>query len=101
MNSQQARDKAFNLMNEEAKELTVEFLMNQLAIEDCNTQHKILSQLNSSSSVNFAAETEQGKEQQIKVHQVERMWDRIILEHKDLQITVNHLENPQVWKGSV
>ena len=49
------RDKAINLMNEEEKELTVEFLMNQLAIEDCNTQHKILSQLNSSSSVNFAA----------------------------------------------
>ena len=42
-------------MNEEGKELTVEFLMNQLAIEDCNTQHKFLSQLNSSSSMNFAA----------------------------------------------
>ena len=55
MNSQWARDKAINLMNEEAKELTVEFLMNQLAIEDCNGQHKILSQLNFSSSVNFAA----------------------------------------------
>ena len=55
MNSQWARDKAINLMNEEEKELTVEFLMNQLAIEDCNAQHKILSQLNSSSSVNFAA----------------------------------------------
>ena len=55
MNSQWATDKAINLMNEEAKELTVDFLMNQLAIEDCNTQHKFLSQLNSSSSVNFAA----------------------------------------------
>ena len=33
MNSQRARDKAINLMNEEGKELTVEFLMNQLAIE--------------------------------------------------------------------
>ena len=55
MNSQQARDKAINLMNEEAKELTVDFLMNQLAIEDRNTQHKFLFQLNSSSSVNFAA----------------------------------------------
>ena len=55
MNSQWARDKAINLMDEEAKELTVEFLMNQLAIEDCNTQHKFLFQLNSSSSVNFAA----------------------------------------------
>ena len=43
MNSQWARDKAINLMNEEAKELTVEFLMNQLAIEDWNAQHKILS----------------------------------------------------------
>ena len=55
MNSQWARDKAINLMNEEAKELTVEFLMNQLAIEDYNAQHKILSQLNSNSSVNLAA----------------------------------------------
>ena len=55
MNSQQARDKAINLMNGEGKEITVDFLMNQLAIEDCNTQHKFLSYLNSSSSVNFAA----------------------------------------------
>ena len=54
MNSQWARDKAINLMNE-GKEHTVEFLMNQLAVEDCNTQHKFLSQLNFSSSVNFAA----------------------------------------------
>ena len=42
-------------MNEEAKELAVDFLMNQLAIEDCNAQHKILSQFILSSSVNFAA----------------------------------------------
>ena len=32
---------------------------------------------------------------------MERTRDRIILEHKDLQITVIHLENPQEWKGSV
>ena len=55
MNSQRARDKAINLMNEEGKELTVEFLMNQLAVEDCNAHHKSLSQLDSTSSVNFAA----------------------------------------------
>ena len=55
MNSQQARDKAINLMNEEGKELTVEFLMNQLAIEDCNACHKSLSQLDSTTSMNFAA----------------------------------------------
>ena len=55
MNCQQARNKAINLMNEEAKELIVEFLMNQLAIEDCSAHHKSLSQLNSNSSMNFAA----------------------------------------------
>ena len=51
----EAEERAINLMNEEGKELTVEFLMNQLAAEDCNTHHKSLSQLDSSSSVNFAA----------------------------------------------
>ena len=90
-------------MNEEAKELTVEFLMNQLAIEDCNAQHKILSQLNSNSSLNFAAyDHRQNKGRATNQNEpVERTRDRIILEHKDLQITVNHLENPQELKGSV
>ena len=53
MNGQRARDKAINLMNEEGKEVTVEFLMNHLAVEDGNTQHKFLSQINSSFSVNM------------------------------------------------
>ena len=55
MNSQWARDKTINLMNEEGKELTVEFLMNQLAAEDCSAHHKSLSQLDSTTSLNFAA----------------------------------------------
>ena len=55
MNSQQARDKAINLMNEEGKQVTVEFLMNHLAVEDGNSQHKFLSQINSSSSMNMIA----------------------------------------------
>ena len=56
MNSQQARDKAINLMNEEeGREVTVEFLMNHLAVEDGNTQHRFLSQLDSSSSMNMVA----------------------------------------------
>ena len=42
-------------MNEEGKVVTVEFLMNHLAVEDGNSQHKFLSQLNSSSSVNMVA----------------------------------------------
>ena len=55
MNSTKARDKAINLMNEEGKELTVDFLMQQLEIEDCSAHHKSLSQLDSSTSVNFSA----------------------------------------------
>ena len=55
MNSQRTRDKAINLMNEEGKELTVEFLMNHVAVEDCNAHHKSLSQLDFTTSVNFAA----------------------------------------------
>ena len=55
MNSTKARDKAINLMNEEGKELTVDFLMQQLEIEDCNAHHKSLSQLDSSTSINFTA----------------------------------------------
>ena len=55
MNSQQAKDKAINLMNEEGKEVTVEFLMNHLAVEDGNSQHRFLSQFDSSTSVNMVA----------------------------------------------
>ena len=70
MNSQQARDEAINLMNEEGKVLTVEFLMNQLTIEDCNAQHKSLSQLNSNSAMNFVAyDHRQNKGKSIKSKQ--------------------------------
>ena len=56
MNSQRAKDKAINYMNEEdGKEVTVEFLLNHLAIEDGNSQHRFLSQLDSSTSVNVVA----------------------------------------------
>ena len=53
MNSQKSKDKAINLMDEEGKVLTVDFLMNQLEIEDYNSHHKSLSQLDSTTSVNF------------------------------------------------
>ena len=55
MNSTWAREKAINLMNEEGKELTVDFLIQQFEIEDCNTHHKSLSQLDSNTTLNFAA----------------------------------------------
>ena len=60
-------------MNEEGKELTVEFLMNQLAIEDCNAQQS-------------------NKQTEMRNELVERIRDRIILEHMDLQILVINLE---------
>ena len=53
MNSQKARNKAINLMNEEGKVLTVDFLMDQLEIKDCNSHHESLSQLDSTTSVNL------------------------------------------------
>ena len=40
-------------MNEEGKVLTVDFLMNQLEIEDCKSHHQCLSQLDSTTSVTF------------------------------------------------
>ena len=56
MNSQWTTDKAINFMNEEdGKEVTVEFLLNHLAVEDGNSQHRFLSQLDSSTSVNVVA----------------------------------------------
>ena len=66
MNSQWARDKAINLMNEEGKELTVEFLMNQLAVEDYNAHHKSLSQLNSNSSAAYDHRQNKGKSNKSK-----------------------------------
>ena len=53
--STKARDKAINLMNEEGKEIAVNFLMQQLEIEDCNAHHRSLSQLDSSTSIDLAA----------------------------------------------
>ena len=56
MNSQWTKDKAINFMDEEeGKEVTVEFLMNHLAVEDGNSQHRFLSQLDSSTSMNMVA----------------------------------------------
>ena len=66
MNSTQARDKAINLMNEEGKELTVEFLIQQLEIEDCNSHHKSLSKLDSTLLHMTVDRTRQ--EQQIKMN---------------------------------
>ena len=89
-------------MNDEGKELMVDFLMQQLEIENCNAHHKSLSQIDSSMSINFAAyDCIQNKARATKKPEVmERIRDRIILEHKDLLILVICLENPQGWRIS-
>ena len=73
LNSQWARDKAINLMNEEGKEVTVEFLMNHLAVEDATEESRTM----------------------------EEMGHRIKQECRLLHLPFNHLENPQVRKESV
>ena len=90
-------------MNEEGKEVTVEFLMNHLAVEDGNTQHKFLSQINSSSSMNFAAyDRRQNRGRATNQNsQVEEMGHRINQECTLLHLPANCPENPQVWKASV
>ena len=97
MNSTKARVKAINLMNEEGKELTVDFLMQQLEIEDYNAHHKSLSQLDSSTFINLLHMTiDRTRARATKRTEVtERIRDRIILDHKDLLILVVSLENPQ------
>ena len=76
MNSQRTRDKAINLMNEEEKEVTVEFLMNHQAVEDGNTQHKFLSQINSNSLLHMTVDKTEGRATDQSA-QVERMRYRI------------------------
>ena len=102
MNSTKARDKAINLMNEEGKELTVDFLMQQLEIEDCNPHNESLSKLDCNTSINFVAyDHRQNKGKSNKRTKVmERIRDSIGLEHNDLLILVISLENPQEWRTS-
>ena len=104
MNSQWARDKAINLMNEEeGREVTVEFLMNHLAVEDGNTQHRFLSQLDSTSSVNMVAYDHRQNREKSKGQgtAVEEKANRKKQECRPLHLPLNRPENPQVWKASV
>ena len=90
-------------MNEEGREVTVEFLMNHLAAEDGNTQHRFLSQLDSNSSVNMVAydhRQNRGKSNRARTA-VEEKGNRINQECRLLHLLLNHPENPQVWKASV
>ena len=89
-------------MNEEGKELTVKFLINQLAIEDYNAHHKSLSQLDSTTSVTIDRTEARATN---KNELVERIRDRTILEHMESQILVINLETPrdgrkvhEMWK---
>ena len=104
MNSQWARDKAINLMNEEeGREVTVEFLMNHLAVEDGNTQHRFLSQLDSNSSVNMVAYDR--RQNRRKSNRAKNSSGREREQNKSRvqtsSSTAQPSRNPQVWKASV
>ena len=103
MNSQRARDKAINLMNEEGKVVTVEFLMNHLAVEDGDSQHKFLSQLNSSSSVIMVAYDR--RQNKGKSNKGKQNSGRNVAQNKTRgqtsSSTVQPSRKPQVWKENV
>ena len=95
-------------MNEEGKQVTVEFLMNHLAVEDGNTQHKFLSQVNSNSSMNMIAPMTVYKTEERATNQnsqIEETGHRINQECRLLHLLPNHPENPrngrqvyEMWK---
>ena len=103
MNSQRAKDKAINYMNEEdGKEVTVEFLLNHLAVEDGNSQHRFLSQRDSSSSVNMIAydrRQNKGKSNRSKNSNGREREQNKSRGHNSSS-TVQTSRNPPVWKGS-
>lgn len=54
MNSSHVRDKCINFINNDNGELAINILIQHLEIEDSNSHHKSLSQLDSTTTVNFA-----------------------------------------------
>ena len=103
MNSTHARDKAINLMNEEGKELTVDFLLQQLEVEDCNAHHKSLSQLRSNNSVNMVAydhRQNRSKSNKSKQASGKNRDQNKATKQQGLQILHIRVENPQEWRTS-
>ena len=80
-----------------------DFLMQQLEIEDCNTGHKSLSQLDSSTSVNFAAyDHQQNKGKNSKKNRGNgKDWgqNKSGAQGSSLILVIS-LENPQGWRTS-
>ena len=87
---------------EEGKEVTVEFLLNHLAVEDGNSQHRFLSQLDSNTSVNMVAydrRQNKGKSNRSRNNngrEREQNKSRVQTSSSTAQTS----RNPQVWKGS-
>ena len=88
---------------EEGKEVTVEFLMNHLAVEDGNTQHRFLSQLDSNASVNMIAynrRQNKGKSNRSRGNNgKEREQNKSRVQTSSS--TAQPSRKPQVWKANV
>ena len=102
LKSSKARDKAINLMNEEGKELAVDFLMTQLEIEDCNSHHKSLSQLVSTASVHFVpydhSQNKQGKNKKNHKHGKQQAQNQP--REQRSSNSGHQSRNPQGWKAN-
>ena len=92
-------------MNEESKELTVDFLMTHLEVEDCNTHHNSLSQLDSTVSVHFVPHDHRQNKQSKNKKNLQNGGRPLVQKQqggKDLLILDTSLETPppQGWKAN-
>ena len=99
MNSTRARDKAINLINEEGKELTVEFLMQVRSRRlQCSPQESIPAIFHYISKFLLHMTVNRTRARAAKQNKVmERIRDRRSLYSRIILILVINLENPQGW----
>ena len=94
MNSTHTRHKAINLMNEQKKEVTVDFLLQHLEVENYNAHHKSLSQLDSTEAVTWLHMTVDRTGATNQNELVERSGKNTLKKHLTLQILHITVENP-------
>ena len=100
MNSQKVKDKCINFMND-SEELTINFIMKHLEVEDSDSHHKSLSQMSSTTGMNFMAyDHRQNKGKRHKKHEEKEMpkhrdhkMDKESRIPQNMEINVESVEN--------
>ena len=96
MRSQKVKDKCINFIND-SEELTIDFIMKHLEVEDSNSHHKSLSQMDSTMGVNFMS-YDHGKG---KGKDIRNMVPKEMLQHIDHKMDLDpkfHRQWRKVWK---